>query len=239
MQLQYGTYTHAENECELSIARQAVIERGVTVRIRETWTINGFVNITGVETLDTLSGRITERINAYANDGGDLKLLNAGLVTAHQLLSADCIGGTRVVQRPSFPKGDGTEYATMRTFTAVVEGEYLAPAGATALVEFQETLEFSGGGPRWVMIETRRGQPQRQDTSEATSYRVRQSGRAVGHAAWPTIPGPKFPQHEHREQRVTTAGSPEGMGGAFINWPVAWSYVFESASPLVGIPNIQ
>jgi hypothetical protein len=234
MQVQYGSYVHPDNECSIAISRQGIFERGICTKIKETWTVEGIINITGVQTISDITARIYEIENAYLVNGLDISLVG----TAHLLQSARCLGGTRVVNPPQFPKGDGTEYATVRTFSVTVEGDILLPAGMGGLIEWKETLEFTGGGPRWVIIETRRGAGERQQVSEQVPYRVRQSGSAVGVTAWPIVPGPLFPAAEHVERRVLARMTPERMGNDFTAWPVSWNYEFESVSALSGNPTI-
>lgn len=234
MQVQYGSYVHPDNECSLAISRQGIFERGICTKIKETWTIDGIINITGSQTIADITTRIYEIENAYLVNGLDVSLGG----TAHYLQSSRCLGGTRVVNPPQFPKGDGTEYATVRTFSITIEGDILLPAGLTGLTEWKETLEFSGGGARWVIIETRRGAGERQQVSEQVPYRVRQSGSAIGITAWPTVPAPLFPAAEHVERRVLVRMTPERVGNDFTAWPVTWNYEFESISALSGVPTV-
>lgn len=229
----YRGYSHQVGECEVVISRQGVFERGICTKITERWTIKATINIVDGETIADITSRISAMETAYSVNGGDVALVGS----AHSLISANCLGGTRVVSPPSFPEGDGTEYATVRTVTIVVEGDILRVDAIGGLSEWSETLEFAGGGPRWVMIETRTGDPERQQTSQRTPYRVRQSGRAVGITQWPVIPNPIWPQHEHQERRIVLTGSPERIGANFTNWPVTWSYEFESSIGLSGVPT--
>lgn len=237
MQVQYGTYTHPDNECTVVIARQGIFDRGICTKIRETWTIDGIINIVDGQDIDDISGRIAEIETAYATHGLNVSLIGPSGPTSHALTSDNCLGGTRIVVPPSFPKGDGTEYATIRTFSVVIEGDILTTDGNGGLMEFRESLEFTGGGPRWVIIETRRGLGVRQQVSEYVPYRVRQSGQAVGVTGWPNIPAPLWPANEHQDRRVIVRSAPERVGPSFTGWPVTWSYEFESTTALTGLPT--
>ena len=87
------------------------------------------------------------------------------------------------------------------------------------------------------------GPPQKQLLNEQTTYKCVQSGQAVGNLSYPFFPSPLFPGAIMPDQTMTEGDSPKRVGAigspAWVEWPIRWRYVFESATPLSGVPNKQ
>jgi hypothetical protein len=132
-----------------------------------------------------------------------------------------------------YPEGDGAEYTTYRTYNISLEAEYLTQLGVES---YTETYDFSGGGEAWVMVETITGPPLRQTVRQQTPYRCTQSGSSVGGGARPSPPPPAFPSVEHVNERRITYGTPQFLRNGNIQYPLSWSYSFESATPLFALP---
>ena len=126
MYLRYGNYIHANNEVGFTISRDAKRSQGGTFyAYQEKWACRGLVQL-------RLAGghlRAIENITAaYSIDGQDLVFLfDDGVTpTAHQLISANCNGGTRVTRPPSFPdtyKSGEYQPGYGRSYTFEIEGE--------------------------------------------------------------------------------------------------------------------
>jgi len=238
MILKYGAYAHDPNEATLAISRQP--RRNAAGRIVgyvERWRIAGIKQSTTQANLSTALAALKA---AYASGGRDLGLyLDDGVTpTAHLLASATSLGGTRVVG-VEFPVGRGAEYSTFRSYQIAVEAEYLdADAG---LLSYFETLHFTGaGGPLFRYLPTLNGPWQRQMVAESSNYFVTQRGQAIGSRSYPVFPGPLWPSAEHRERRVVEYRTPRASGrtpSGDTEWPVAWTYVFESHAAMNGLPN--
>jgi hypothetical protein len=233
--LTYGSYAHDLSEAAVSISRQGRFsEHGQLVSTVERWEITGTLHASDQA---TLFSAIASLNHFYSLQGQDVVLrFEGGTATNHALLSGDCVGGVRVVEGPSFPEGRGAEYSTFRTYRIVVEGEL--PALGNALLHYYETLTFEGGGPRWILLQTLNGLPQRQQVAQATPFRVTQQGEAVGYLSRPLPNSPIWPQAEHTDLRRIEYPRPKSTGPrgqtAYTEFPVRWSYYFESATPLVG-----
>jgi len=199
MYLRYGSYTHAQNEPAVQIARRAVFSpRGFRQAIRETWRIVGVLHAADQPGL-TLA--IADLRSAYSGNGCDLGLyLDDGATpTDHVMASAAALGGTRVTAL-EFPSGTGAEYSTFRSYSIAVEGDF--PDTSNNLLDFSETISFEGtGGPRIVFLDTLEGLPQPQLAQQRTTCRARQAGRAVGMAGYPPVAAPIWPGAELQEQR--------------------------------------
>ena len=244
MYLQYGSYVHDQGECAITIARTSRIENGIVLGYTERWNVQGRLQITptGDAAADQaqLSARITAMQLAYAQQGLNLGLyFDDGTPSVHYLQSARTAGGTRVAKPPEFPLGTGAEYSTFRNFALAVEAEFLD--SSIGLVSWTESLSFFGGGPQFGFLLTLNGPPQKQLLRQQTTYRATQQGEAVGLTAYPVAPGPLWPADEHSDQRHVAQTLPQrtgsGPNAVYYDFKTRWSYVFESAAPLVGVPT--
>lgn len=247
MQATYGTFTHPANEVTLSsVAVQRVRNpRGFTYILRKRIQI-AMVIVLDTSSLSTAQAQtalrtaIQARQVAYSLDGQSFIFKHDdGTTSAHYLDNATSIGGVRVVD-DNFPKGDAAEYATQRTYTVTLEADY--PVSSGSLMQFQETIEITGtGGPRKIIIETLNGDAQEQIVNQKTKVMITQRGSAIGHLSYPVdaISGPVSPEAERQDRRQVSYGSPTAMNGAFINWPVNWTYYFEFTQPAGAFPNYK
>lgn len=236
MYLRYGPYTHAKNEPAVQIGKAALFSpRGYRQAVRETWRIVGVLHAADQP---ALTAAIAALRAAYNVNGLDLGLyLDDGTTpTDHFLSSAASLGGTRV-SRLEFPTGSGAEYSTFRSYAITVEADF--PDTSNNLLEFSETLSFEGtGGPRVVFLETLEGVPQQQIARQRTTYRARQEGRAVGQVSYPPVAAPIWPAAELADQRRLALRAPQRAAGNLTRFVAEWTYVFESATPLVGGPTV-
>lgn len=226
MIFKYGTYAHANNEVSVtSTVRLAKTKRGETQSLKHTWNIQGVLQAASQSSLTTALSTLDD---AYDDDGNDAGLyLDDGTTKTNMFLdSSKSIGGVRVLQKPSYPVGEGAEYSTFRTFAIVLEADFLETR--TSLLDFTERLDFSGtGGPRYVFLDVLNGPPQRQMVNQRTVARVVQSGSALGHGSWPNAPAPKFPDAELVDMRRVKLESPTNIKGTAIEYRIDWQYTFE------------
>lgn len=244
MFLRYGSYTHASQEARVSITREPLKNAGGDYYgYKERWDISG--RLVGASATD-ITTALQELEAAYLTGGYDLTLLlpDGSTASNHQLLSANCKGGTKIAQPVSYPEGSGAEYANYRTYTVAIEGEIGINNSQNAITEWRETIAFTGnGGPRIVAIEVRNGAPQMQMVSQRTPVRVIQSGRAVGYRQWPFPPGPIWPGYEQGPDRGSAITSPtttgSGASRSLQDYEITWSYSFIAPGPLSGLPHPQ
>lgn len=231
MYVKYGSHQHEVDEVALVITREAVYnDSRVRTHIRERWDLQGML----IGTTSELSTKIAALESAYATDGYDIGLYtDAGAETEHVMLSDDQIGGNRVVQPPSYPEGKGAEYATIRTYSASVEG--LRAAGTSTLLHWAESIEWRGtGGPNWVYQVPLYTPIQAQQLSMASVVTITQSGEAIGDGIYPTPPGPIWPSQELGTARTIRRERP-AMNDTTRR--VQWSYTFLAPSALPGYPS--
>lgn len=251
MKLKYGSYTHDQDEAAIAISKTTNFNNiGIAFSYTERWAITGRLMVADTGDPDVDQPALTTAINslvaAYNVDNRDLTLLrNTGATpTSHRLVSQAAIGGTRVVERPHFPEGSGAQYSTYRDYRIVVEAEIPVSQAGDEIVEWHETLSFTGtSGMRTVHLELRTGLPQKQIVSQRTVAKATQSGRAVGRRGYLLPQPPIFPADELFYARQVTYESPEAKGigstRVYVDWPTEWRYEFESAAALGGLPGRQ
>lgn len=242
MIFKYGSYAHAQNECSLVAAKLPRFnDGGQVVSHVHRFRIEGFLQAASQAALTTALNALKA---AYEIQGQDAALLlDDGLTPTHHVLTNSAtLGGVRVVEGPSFPEGRGAEYGGFRHYRLTLEAEVPVSGYAGLLIFFEESVSFQGGGPRFVYLQTLTGPPQKQTVADNSPFAAVQSGTSVGYAGYPIVPGPLWPNSEHRGQRHIHYGSPKRSGPAgspqYSEYEVSWSYQFEDASAMSGVPNV-
>jgi hypothetical protein len=243
MIVQWGTYAFQISEVATVIRRERQLDSaGVGWADLVTWDLAGkILNPTGLAAKMTTKLSLLEA--AFATSGKDLKLLTpTGGATQHQLLNADCLGGTQIIRGVEYPIAEGPQYVTYRDFSATIQGLLpLAPNGRSPLLAFETSIQRTGGGPLTYHLEPLNGLPIKGLGKQATVYKAVQQGSAVGILSRPNpliYDPPLWPEAEMQPLRVITEGHPKRRGTKFTEWPISWQYTFESALPLIGSPRL-
>jgi hypothetical protein len=174
----------------------------------------------------------------------DLALLqDAGPYSSAAIVNNASISGVRITDGPHFEEAQGAEFVTLRRCRFTGSATFLCPGTAAVIVEYRESLSFFGNcGPQMSWRHPVNTGPILQQVFPSTTMRVVQSGRAVGHLVRPPPQPPMFPLITmHQERSRVTPDDPTRIGpgpAGLINWPISWNYEFESAVPLVGLPNL-
>jgi hypothetical protein len=238
MYLKYGNYQHAAGEASVAISKERLYsDAGIVRGMRERWDIQGMLTAADAA---GLSSAIDALSAAYAIQGQDVGFyFDNGQPTSHFITSGATNGGVRVIAPPSFPQGKGAEYSTFRSYAIALEAEWLDPEAS--LLSWSESIRLSGGGPQFAFLEPIAGPPVKQLLKQATTYSARQSGEAVGYTSYPVPPGPLWPAAEHVDRREIRYELPRRMGppgsATYTHFRVSWSYSFEDAGPLLGLPT--
>ena len=233
--IRYGAYEHPLGTTRYSTSEQTVfgdnrLSQLVTTRI----SISG--NVHGKDFAECQT-RFTDLVNAYSVRAPVFEILLDGAQTLFRIDAGSVIGGIRVVTPPSIPNTVGSIHHNFIPFTIELEATRPVIAAINTLKSFKETLSFSGGGPTYKLIETLYGPPVKQQTRRQTIFRARQSGTATGLYMLPSIPPPLFPDALIKGGD-SERGSGERMGNIVTLYRTAsWSYEYESATPLIALPN--
>lgn len=237
--LKYGSYTHEENELTISISKNTLFDSsGVPYAVIQNWNIEGW--LFGDDSSD-LTSKIRALETAYSEHGKDLEFFINSAKSAHTIKSSETVGGIKVINPPHYSKGEGAEYSTFRTYSITLEAEIPLDNNREDgdTISFNESLQFVGGGPRFVYLQTINGKPQKQQVAQSTPYKCVQTGSAVGYKGYPVAPPPMFPGDEHIDQRNITRKSPKkrGTGNQYTDYEISWTYNFESANKFGANPN--
>ena len=249
MYFQYGGYRHPQNEVDLAAF---MVYPKLSHRNRRATTVyemhlHGQVNIndpsllTPAQLQAAINARVSEIVDAYADDNKDAMFLHDDLTpTRHTLISDRSLSGVKV-RRRSWPRGGQEEYATCRTFYIVLSAEYLEPsAEITYLVE--SVRHIGTGGPRFVVTENYVGPPTVQVVNQMTTQKIIQHGMAIGLEGWPRQGvhfSPLWPQFEHLDQREITPSLPQSFSNGWIEYPITWQYTFTLPYPTNTYPTLR
>lgn len=238
MHLAYGSYVFDENSCDIRMQRRPVVNGGgQTIEMMAAMDVEGWLGSDGDGEAE-IAQKASALITAMSIPYQDLVLYTtAGAATDTALLNAGSISGVLIKGGVDFPNGRGAEYVNFRRFRFRAEASYPFNGTGNALRFFSERISFSGGGPIYRHRMALNGRPQKQLVYKHSIYRAVQEGEAIGYLARPTPPSPLWPDAQ-MEAVDMTLDSPERRGNGYSDFRVTWRYNFESASPLVGQPNI-
>lgn len=233
LQVVYGNYFHASDEAAVAINRSTALDQtGQGLTYRDTWVITGEMI---ADTPTALAARCLLLEAGYSRHYRDAAIIDSSGNVLHLLQNSGSFTGVRVIQPPSYPRADGPELATQRTFQITLEAEYQFAIG-DAYLAYQETVQSGGGGPLLTVVQTITGPPRRQKLADQTPFTAMQSGSATGRLAYPPIPGPLWPGALMKAPVITRTG-PSRQGQGLIGWSVSWQYEFAAAGPLLGLPT--
>lgn len=236
MYLVYGSYNFGASVARIDsiTRRRKLTDAGIVYGYVEQWRVSGELQAASQADLTTAIQALEA---AHAIQGQSLGLYDDNsAATAHGVYDYQTLGGVRVVDGPSYPKGDGAEYSTYRTFEITYEWDI--NYAIVGMIAWSEQLSFDGGGPLIGHMLSINGPPQKQILAQATPYHAVQSGTAVGHTSYPVPPSPLWPADLKTNPRATKK-APKRFGNSFVEYEISWEYEFESAVPLLGIPTPQ
>lgn len=232
----FGTHTHPEGEVDIDLQQEAQFnDREQLVGKRVRVTLNGLLTSTSPTLMDA---KVQALGAAYVSGNKTFALYLPGGATKSQVVldNPSSIGGVRVVQPPSLPTISRGGYVTNLPYTIVLEADYAATGASLLLRSFEESLEFEGGGPVDGWLKPLNAPGVRQTLRRFDTYRVRQSGFAIGMYARPTPARAIWPAFLVRSGRLGLR-SPKPRSLANTDFYTSWDYEFESNQPLIGFPT--
>lgn len=244
----YGNYRHRLGTTRVTVDNARLENDAEMVwGWKQTWTISGMLT----SQQETESGaradiktQMAELQAAYAVDGRDLVLLGPDGVTPshHWLRSVNTQNGVKVEKPPSWTEPGPGELVTIARFNIVCSGVIRNPYITTGIKSFNETLQFQPAGSLRGLQETLIGLPQEQLLRVNQIWKVTQQGSAVGLFGYPNIPNPIWPSQQRTTVPLVTMGTPKRVSSdvrdTYIDWPISWTYQYESAYQLTGRPHI-
>lgn len=229
----YGSYAFAANELFVSSWTQEAqfTRRGWMRSNLITATLGGFK--TGNAAAVTTA--VNAMVAALSVNGQDFGLYDdSGNLTYFALPSAGSYGGVKVISKPSFQQVDGAQLATRLDYMFTLQAEYPVTESAVGagIVQYQETLTFSGGIPVLIVRPCVNSQPVEQVVSPCSPFVVNQSGILITLSANPQANPPLWPD-KLVDRQVSPVTADLNRGG-FVQQAVSWSYTFQSATALTG-----
>lgn len=230
----FGGFQFAENELYVRSfsAQTNYTDRGFMRSITKTLTIGGFV--TG--NASQITTAIQARQNALGVNGYDFYISG----TPFELRNAGTLGGVRVEGGGlQFENVDGAQIATRLNyfFTLTAEYKQLENLPGAEIVQYQESVTFSGNGfPLRVIRPCINTDAVEQQTCPNQGYFAQQSGILVTLTPNPPANAPIWPDKIIGAPQYTPV-SADVFRGAFVQQGISWNYQFGSSSPLVGGPT--
>lgn len=236
MQVKWGNYAFAPGSCRFGVRQKAELDsRQVPFLYNIDIDVTGRLYGNGDGALSIAEVALR---NALAVQFQDFRVLRVnGSDSGTSFRNSATLGGITVTAGPDFTGTLASEYVLFRDFTFTISFKLPIPNVARALLDFNESLEFSGGGPDYAMKRAMDDVPQKQLVWAQTEYRVVQRGTAVGFRTWPLYTRPLFPG-DFKTSPVVSQDSPQRIGNDQWKYPISWNYVFESVAPLIATPNV-
>jgi hypothetical protein len=239
MYFQMGSVTRPLNEVKASVAYQPKYSLSRLIsEVVETWTIQGVIILEGdLATPTNMSAEINIVNQMMDQFEPDLFILDDdGGSTPWALFSGDCLTGPTVVDF-AWTTGEKSIYPIMESYQAIVQATRVVGAG---LIAFTESLTPEPGGREHVWVGGAINQPEQQIAAQYKTWRVRQSGSAIGLLGYPTPPPAIWPFALVRpaSDGWASAASPRRLGKNYdTEFEISWNYEFEWHQPLFGQPN--
>lgn len=229
-------YTHDDQEVRLSVSKRTNFDnQGRALSITERWNIDGFLQ---ADTSTAIMTKIDELTRAYGFHGGDLEFFfsDGTTLTSHVLKSNDTLDGIRIIDL-NFPFQHGAQLTTFEPYQIVAEADRMVATDPNTVIRFSETVEVLGQGqPTIVFLPTLVGPWQKQQTTQTSTTRARQSGSATGLFGYPPAPPALYPGDLIGRPSIRRR-SPRMRNGKLSEYTVNWNYQYEANGTLAGIPN--
>ncbi len=235
MQVRYGNWAAAAGACRFGVRQAAVLDaRGAPYMYDFDVDVAGRLYGEGDGFLSAAEVLMRNALSRPFQDFGVLR--TNGTPSGSYWRNSQTVGGI-VIHDLNFQGTAATEYVFFREFTFTAKFRLPLTTTANAIVEFHESVEFTGGEPEFVFKRAMNALPQKQLVWFATEYRVTQSGKAVGFLDYPPAARLLFPGDKVTAPRVVK-DNPQRVGDGFIHYPVTWQYSFASAAPMIALPNV-
>ena len=239
--VKYGNYTHPASSTGLTFSTEIrENEQGLPIAVDYTVNLEGKILNPSANPRD-LDYQIATLEAAYSVRGQDFGIIHKdGRPTRAFWRNIDTIGGIRA-NFYAAPNYRGGEYVTYRSFQLRVTFS-LVPAATVNYLKFTETIQISGGGPTFDVLEVPFGVGIRHRTRTHSKCTATQSGSAVARGRFPDVPPPIWPQALSKEFPDETS-TIRPKGGRANNRLIldecetSWRYEYVWPTRLVGVPH--
>lgn len=231
MQGSYGNFDFDDNAIVVGSRLSVLKNRGGEMYARlKQYDVEGYVAASGQAALSTAMNAVE---TALARPFQDFIFYHDDSTeSAFILRNNDSISGVTVTDGPNWladPRG--SNFVNQMKFRFTVSAEFPLSNTNNLLLDFNETVTFDGGGPRFAVKECLVAAPQRQKIRTATVYRAIQQGMANGYRSYPNPPPPLWPAALLESPKLEKK-SPTLKGRDYEGFGITWSYSFASPGPL-------
>lgn len=154
------------------------------------------------------------------------------------LLNSTSISGVTISDGPDFVLSNkGNEYGTQREFSFTVQADYPLDNTQNLLLEFSESMEFWGGGPKFAIMDAVEGKAQKHQYKTSTGFFCIQRGTIVGYRKEPPLPPCRWPNDLLEAPNISPV-SPEKFGKGYQGYRLSYSYRCGAVNPLIGKPTL-
>lgn len=241
MYLKVGSYTFDSNAVGITTDTELVLnDYGAPLAKRRRMSVEGFLDgstqaeiSTACDALEAALHTPFQDIIFYHDDDTQSSL---------HLKGQGSVSGVRITRGPHFLEYKGADHITHKRFAFSAEAEYPLSNTNGLLMRFSERMDYSGGGPLFIVRPAKIGPAQRQQVYQSTPYVVVQSGESVGYSTYPPQPRIVWPGKLKQTPNITLV-APDRMGPStnqfsYRNWTRNWNITYESETPLVGFPTL-
>lgn len=234
IRVRYGNYTHEDGEVEYSITREVLLTaREIAYAYQTRVQMKGLLMAASTEEMDR---KVRSLKAGYSRSDQNWLVLSDGEPLDISIYASSAISGVTIENGVTFPNNRGAVYVTHLPYEITLTADVAIIDQFRALRSFEESLSFSGGGPRFLHIETATGLPVKQLGRRFTIYKATQAGTAVGLYRRPLMPRPIWPN-----DLITlpdySIDSGRLRGDTLTDLTTTWNYRYESSRPLSGLPN--
>lgn len=235
MQLKWGNYPFTANSTAVGLSQAAVLND-----FQVPWAYDVSVDVAGRYTVTSQTDAVTKEralIAAMARNYQRLTFFtDTGRATAIDYHNANTLGGVVITNGPSFNKSTDGQYATVRDFTFTATFRVPILNADTAVLRYKDAMDYTGGGPVYRHKSAVNGLPQKQMVWRNTPYRIVHSGEAIGFRDYPVfralLPACLM------EAPAIHRGNADRFRTTFVNYPIRWTAIYESAAPMNVLPTV-
>jgi hypothetical protein len=235
MYFRWDEYVFDDNEVDVTyLSHQRMYSpRNMMTYIRSTLTVQGHFCETGGQA--AIRTRILAMEDHFKNEWRTVGLYHDDHSRSAHVLDFDSsLNGIRLLTL-DYPKEEGGEYATGRSYRMVFQADYATWSTLESQVySWDETIRMVGaGGPAWEYIPQFVGPPVWHLIAMQTPQRFIQSGQSVGVTGYIQPPSPLWPDYEHGDRRIVDRETCQKYGrNTSLFYPTKWTYFYTLPLPV-------
>lgn len=235
--IEYGTFTFTQDEPSLTVEKTVEYsESSAQERERARISFNGKVQ---GSTTEGVVAQVDALLGAAYGVDQNLLVKNGTAVISHMsYYSGSCLKGPRCTGI-SFPEATGAELAAGGVRTYRLEFEAITEKASPTygnVVNFRETLSFSGGSALYQVLDTIEGTAEVWQVTTQSAWRATQEGEATGRTSHPTPVAAIWPTYRvdnngaERDSPTMVECNTDGTAATKRMYRTRWRYEYAASS---------